>query len=192
MTPMTLAEPHLRRWTKAEYHKAAELGWFQSQRVELIDGEVLEMAPQKDEHAAAVTLVDYALRPIFGNGYVIRIQAPMNAGQETEPEPDILVTRGTPRSIDRHPSTAILVVEVAGVSLDFDRTRKSSLYASCDVPEYWIINLIEKQLEIRRAPRSGTGEFGADYSETRFYRSRDSVATLAKPRSKIKVADLLP
>jgi len=186
-------EPHLRRWSKAEYYQAADLGWFHGQRVELIDGEVVQMAPQKDQHATAVTLVDYALRVIFAKGYVIRVQAPMNAAQKSEPEPDILVVRGTARSVDRHPTQALLIVEISETTLRYDRQRKSSLYASCGVLDYWIVNLLDRQLEIRRSPVADSRkEFGHDYADLSVYRPAEMISPLAKPRSKIKVADLLP
>src|SRR5271169_1715506 len=103
---MVATWPRPRIWTKAEYHDLAERGIFDGQRVELIVGEVIEMPPQKDEHAMAVSLVNYALLKVFAKGYLVRVQMPMNLGAESEPEPDVLVVRGSARSVAHHPKSS--------------------------------------------------------------------------------------
>src|SRR5438105_863581 len=129
MFPMTAtAEPTIRKWTKREYHEAAELGWFDGQRVELIDGEVVEMAAQRDEHAVSLTLTEEEVREAFGHGYTYRVRMPLNVAGRSEPEPDLAVVRGTPRSLKKHPTTAVLIVEVSDTTLAYDRGRKASLY----------------------------------------------------------------
>src|SRR5262245_14333663 len=102
-----------------------EAGVFQpGERVELIDGEILEMAPQKSRHAAAVTLVGDALRIAYGSGFHLRIQLPLALDPYSEPEPDVAVIVGSPRDYrDSHPTSAVLVVEVADTSLEHDRKR---------------------------------------------------------------------
>ena len=87
MFPATpTGEPTVRKWTKNEYHEAAELGWFDGQRVELIDGEVIRMPPQKDKHAMSLRLVDVAMRKAFPKDYVFCLQMPLDLGAATEPE----------------------------------------------------------------------------------------------------------
>jgi hypothetical protein len=108
----TLVEPIIRKWTKHEYHEAAELGWFDGQRVALIDGEVVEMAAQRDDDAMSLTLTVEAAREAFGKGYTYRVQMPLNVSSASEPEPDLIVIRGAPRSVRKHPTTAVLIVEV--------------------------------------------------------------------------------
>src|SRR5262245_4738824 len=127
---MKLMEPAVRKWTKEEYHEAAELGWFSGQRVELIDGEVVEMAAQKDEHAMSLRLADHAARKAFTGDYVLCVQMPLNIARASEPEPDLAVVRGTLRSLKKHPTTAVLIVEISDTTLAYDRGRKASLYAS--------------------------------------------------------------
>ena len=100
------AEPILRKWTKTEYHEAADLGWFAEQRVELIEGEVLCKLSQSDSHAQSLCLVDVAVRACFAEGYVFCIQMPLNVAGDSEPEPDLAVVRGTPRSVKKHPTSA--------------------------------------------------------------------------------------
>lgn len=190
---MTLAEPTIRKWTKPEYHEAARLGWFDGQRVELIQGEVVEMPPQKDEHAMTVTLCDYAVRTVFGEGFVVRVQLPLDLGVTSEPEPDIAIVRGTPRSVRKHPKTALLIIEVSDTTLAYDRGRKASLYASRGIRDYWVVNLPDHRLEVHRRPvRNAASAFGFTYSDVRAVESGESVIPLAAKHASITVASLLP
>ena len=186
-------EPILRKWTKREYHAAADLGWFDNERVELIDGEVIRMAAQKDGHAVSLTLTEEAVRQAFGTGCTYRVQMPMDFGSKSEPEPDLAVIRGLPRSVRRHPSMALLLVEISDTTLLYDRTRKSRLYASRGIRDYWIVDLVHRKLEVRRRPTADEKEpFGFTYLETKVFLPGESVAPLGARRAKIKVADLLP
>jgi Uma2 family endonuclease len=190
---MTLAAPILRKWTKSEYHQAADQGWFKGERVELIDGEVMRMAAQKDEHAMSLTLTEEAAREAFGSGFTYRVQMPMSFGPKSEPEPDLAVVRGSPRSIRRHPATALLIVEIADTTLLYDRVRKARLYASRGIKDYWIVNLVDRQLEVCRKPMAdGAEPFGHDYAVRTIFLPGQSVSPLAAGRAKIKVADVLP
>jgi Uma2 family endonuclease len=190
---MLLQEPKSRPWSKAEYHQAAELGWFDGQRVELINGGVIDMPPQRKSHAMGILLADRAVRAAFGSGFVFRCQLPLAAPGASEPEPDLAVVQGSIEEMKHHPSTAALVIEIAESTLEYDRTRKAGLYARCKVADYWIVNLIDRQLEVRRNIVSQRGkEFGWDYSTLAIYNAGEAVASLVRPRAKIKVADLLP
>jgi Uma2 family endonuclease len=191
---MTLAaEPRPKRWTKAEYHSLLE--WVGDDRLhyELIQGEIIEMPPQKDEHSFAISLVDYALRPAFARGHVIKIQSPFAASSTSEPEPDLMVVKAQLRDVRKHPRKAVLLVEVALVSLDYDREIKGSLYASCGAPEYWIVNLIDSTVEVYRRPKKdAAARFGFAYGQRQILRTGQRITPLGAPRAKIKVADLLP
>src|SRR5437764_5029866 len=94
---MQLAEPRKRRWTRAEYHRMADLGLFRGQRVELLAGEVVQMAAQKDTHVIGVSLTAKALAKAFGDGFWPRTQAPLNIDRYSEPEPDVTVVPGSER-----------------------------------------------------------------------------------------------
>ena len=169
---MTLTEPAVRKWTKQEYHEAAELGCFDGERVELIDGEVVRMAAQKDEHAMSVTLTEEAARRAFGSGFTYRVQMPLHLGPNSEPEPDLVVVRGLPRSHRRHPTSALLLVEISDTTLLFDSGRKARLYASRGIRDFRIVNLVERRLEVRRRPTAdGAGLFGHAYAETTIFQS---------------------
>lgn len=183
-----IVEAPVRRWTRDEYYRMAEAGILRPEdRVELIDGEILTMAPQKSPHATAMQLAQEALREAFGAGFVVRPQLPLVLDELNEPEPDLAVVRGEPRDYrDAHPTTALLVVEVAESSLGFDRGVKSRLYAHAGIPEYWIVDLAGGALEVLRSPAGG------EYRERRVLHHGASIAPLARPDTPIAVADLLP
>jgi Uma2 family endonuclease len=149
--------------------------------------------PQRDQHASSVTLVDYRLRDIFGKGFVVRIQSPMDFGDVSQPEPDLAIVRGEPRKITAHPRSAVLIVELSDTTLTYDRVKKSRLYASRGIPDYWIVNLVDWQLEIRRQPAAdGKQPFGHGYASLTVLQPADVVSPLGRRGAKIKVADLLP
>ena len=178
------------RWTREAFEKLAEVGLIDPDaRLELIDGEILQkMSPQSSRHATAVLLVAEALRSVFASpAYTVRVQLPLALGPYSEPEPDVAVVEGTPRRYrEAHPSTAVLVVEVADASLQFDRTRKAALYARAGIPEYWIVNLLDGVLEVHRQPE------GDAYRERLVLPSQERVRPLARPEVEIAVAELLP
>lgn len=176
------------RWTRQEYEKMIEIGLFSPEaRLELIEGEILEMASQTSYHAVAVLAVQEKLAEIFHTGYHIRTQMPLALSDDSEPEPDLAVVAGFSRDYwHEHPHTAILIVEIAYSSLDYDQERKRRLYARAYIPEYWILNLNERQLEVYREPQNG------DYMTHRTRTSVELVATLAYPEQQIAVADFLP
>lgn len=176
------------RFSRAQYEQMVDAGVFGPEdRLELLDGEIIDMAPQKSRHATAVRLLEEALRACFGPGYDIRSQLPLALDERSEPEPDIAVVPGRPRDYrDAHPSSALLIVEVADTTLAYDRIRKLAAYARAGIPEYWILDLDGESLEVCRQPLRDT------YGERRILRATDRIAPLAAPRGEITVADLLP
>jgi len=156
--------------------------------MELIEGVVYDRPAQNSLHATAYCLVHEALRPVFlVAGYDIRGQLPLALGEDSEPEPDIAVVRGGIRDFrDGHPTTAVLVVEVADSSLLHDRKKKIPLYARAGIPEYWILNLIRRSLEVYREP------LDTAYRSRAILRAGDAVSPLARPEVRVTVGDLLP
>ena len=183
-----------RKFSKDEYYRMAEMGFFNGQRVELIDGEVILTSPQEASHATAVGLVADTLQSVFSEGFIVRVQQPLDLGEVHEPEPDVAVVSGQRRDYaTSHPKTAVLVVEVALTSVDYDRNVKSSLYAKAGITEYWLLNLRERRLEVFREPVPMPEQiFGFGYKSMRIYLPEETVSPLAKPDAKIKVADMLP
>jgi Uma2 family endonuclease len=176
------------RWTREEYYQLAEKGFFPpGKRVELIDGVIYEMSPQKSPHATGISLVLEALRAAFPQGHHVRVQLPLALSDDSEPEPDLAVVSGRPRDyLEDHPKTAALIVEVSHSSSFHDRERKRSRYARSGIPEYWIVDVTGKQLEVYRNP----GEGG--YQTRLILKTGETVAPLANPKAAIPVADLLP
>jgi Uma2 family endonuclease len=179
-------QPHL--WSRREFERLVTSGGLQPDaRLELIDGEILDMAPQQSLHSTAVRLVEDALRGAFGAGFDVRAQLPLAIDDRSEPEPDVAVVTGGPRDYrDAHPTTAVLVVEIADSSLALDRGRKLALYARNGIADYWILNLVDDCLEVYRQP------MGARYASPAVLDGGDSIAPLAQPEHPLAVADLLP
>ncbi len=182
----------VRRWTCDEYHKMAELGFFDGKRVELIEGEIIEMSPMNKPHATAVRIILEALREIFTQGYIVDSQLPLSFSKRSEPEPDVAVIKGGVRDfMSSHPKTAELIVEVSDSTLRLDRTKKAVLYAQNKIQDYWILNLKDRCLEVYRQPKKDK-KLGFIYTERRIFTETDKVSPLAMPDAKIKIADLLP
>jgi Uma2 family endonuclease len=187
------AEPEPRRWSKAEYYRMAELGWFQGQRVELLEGEIVVLSPQNRLHAATTDKVAEVLRKVLGPGFWVRMQLPLDLGASTEPEPDVSVVAGARGDYRDHPTTALLVVEVSDTTLRHDRVRKSGLYARAKIADYWMVNLTHRQLEVRRSPVPYAGHrTRARYTSRSVLTAADSISPLVAPHVSIAVLDLLP
>ena len=185
----------IRRWKRVEYEQLIEKGIFlPGERIELIDGLLVVAEPQSSLHFTAVRLVERALARAFGAGWDVRAQGPIALDDTSEPEPDVAVVRGELRDyVEAHPADPVLVVEISLTSLDFDRVHKSSLYARAGRPEYWIVDLVDRVLEVRRAPApSPSAPYGWDYSTAEVLRPGESARPLAAPAAQIAVADLLP
>jgi len=184
---MTLAEPIARRWTRAEYYRLADEGWFTGQRVQLLSGEIVQMPPQGHQHAMGILRVSRFLQTAFGDGHWIRNQLPLNVLEDSEPEPDLAVTQQPAESYNDHPVTSLIVVEISDSSLRLDR-RKAGLYAAAGIPEYWIVNLAARRLEVYRQPvADANGEFGHRYSEVGVLGEDETIAPLARPNARILV-----
>lgn len=190
--PKTNGEPKTMRWTRNQYYRMAELGFFKGKRVELIKGEIIEMSPMKSAHATAISLAVEVLGEVFSKDFHVRTQLPVSFGKMDEPEPDIAVVKGEIRDFSRmHPKTAALIIEVSDTTLHFDRTRKASLYAENKIPDYWVLNLKSRCLEVYRQPKKDK-KLGFVYTEIKILTENDSASPLAAPESKVSIADLLP
>jgi Uma2 family endonuclease len=178
--------------TREMYYRLAELGFFEGKRVELIEGEVIEMSPVSPRHFASGDRIQKLLNALFGEDYWVRFQGPLALG-DSEPQPDIAVVEGTPAMYqEEHPHKAVLVVEISDATLSYDRTYKLSLYARAGIPEYWIVNLKEQLLEIYRDPIPlEETPFGYGYRIREIRRPGETVHPLIKPEVALAVSDLL-
>ncbi|MEX2174054.1 MAG: Uma2 family endonuclease [Pirellulaceae bacterium] len=176
-----------RPWTRTEYYRLGELGFFSHERVQLIDGEIFIMLPQNPPHAVTVKIVEKVLERLFGDGYSSRAQLPLDLGQTQEPEPDVAIVVGNPRDyLNEHPQGAALVVEVADSTLAFDRKKKGLLYARAGIADYWIVNLIDGCLEVYRRPTKD------GYRQRTVHEPDEMIAPLKLPQQSILVSELLP
>lgn len=186
-------EPSPRRWTREEYYRMGELGLFHGQRAELIEGEVMVLSPQGPPHGYFTDHVAEILRESGWAGVWVRMQLPIDFGTYSEPEPDVSVVAGS-REDHRagHPTSALLIVEVSDSTLAYDRGHKASLYAMRGIADYWIVSLVDGQLEVRRDPRPDPSlPSGHGYAGRTVLRPGDVVSPLAAPHLVLAVADLL-
>ena len=187
--------PHSqRRWQRVEYDRLVDLGVFQGEPLELLAGQLVVAEPQGPYHYSTINKIDYTLRATLPPGWLIRTQAPMWLDDESEPEPDLLVVPGTPDDYrDTHPSRPALLIEVAESSLAFDRRHKGSLYARAAIADYWIVNLVDRVVEVYRDPRPDpAAAHDWSYSAVARLTPPATVTPAAFPAIRIAVADLLP
>jgi Uma2 family endonuclease len=192
---MASYETRRRRFSRAEYERLIELGVFQAgEPIELIGGELMVAEPQGAAHYTAIRKIAKALEAAFGRGWEVRTQGPIGLDDDSEPEPDVAVVPGSPDDYGHaHPSRPVLTVEVAESSLDIDRRHKGSLYARAGLPDYWVLNLIDRVLEVYREPvEDSTAPFGWRYARGEVLDVSARVAPLAAPASAILVSQLLP
>jgi Uma2 family endonuclease len=179
--------PH--RFTVSEYEEMIRRGILKEDLpVELIFGEVVAKMPVGSLHGACVKRLNRRLTDLVGDRAIVSVQDPVRLA-ESEPEPDLALlapradyyASGTPGAAD-----VLLVIEVADTSLDDDRELKGFLYSKAGIGEYWIVNLVDRCLEIYRRPRpDGT------YADARTLRPGDTADVLALPGLTLAVADLV-
>jgi Uma2 family endonuclease len=172
------------------YDRLVEAGVLsQEDRVELLEGVIVAVAPTSPRHATVVELCAQALRNAVGARACVRTQNALVLGRWSSPEPDVAVVPGSHRDYLRaHPDRALLVVEVADTSLPQDRLSKSRIYAAAAIPEFWIVNLREECLEVMRQPDPVTGL----YREIRRCAADESVAASELPGAIVDIRELLP
>jgi Uma2 family endonuclease len=150
--------------------------------------------PQGSYHASALGRAGDALRAALGPGWVVRVQMPVALDDESEPEPDLAVVPGVWDDYEtRHPTTPTLAIEVSETSLAFDRGEKAGLYARCGIRDYWIINLVDRVLEVYRDPApDANAPYGWGYRRVERLVAPAMVSLLANPSVRIAVGQLLP
>ncbi len=178
-----------RRFTVAEYHVMAQAGILgEDDQVELIDGEILQMAPIGRRHASCVARVSHLFEQATRGAVIVWSQNPIALGEHSEPQPDIALLR--PRadfyaSALPTPDDILLLIEVAESSLEYDRRVKLPLYARSGVPESWLVQLDRDQITVHRDP-SPTG-----YQTVQTVRREERLTILALPDLELTADDLL-
>jgi Uma2 family endonuclease len=184
--------PLLNRWrfTVDDYHRMAKAGILREDaRVELIDGEVVRMAPIGDRHVFCVDNLNEAFRPSATDRYRLSVQNPVRLSRHNEPQPDLMLLR---LPADRYaaslpgPDDVLLVVEVSDTTLAYDRRTKLPLYAAAGIPDAWLVNIPRRTIEVHREPREGR------YQQVTVFRKGETISPLALPDITIAVAAILP
>lgn len=183
--------PH--RFSRVEYDRLVHLGAFDGEAVELIGGLLIVAEPQGSYHASTVGAVADALRAVLPPGWLVRVQMPVALDDRSEPEPDVAVVPGAWADYrGDHPDRPALVVEVAESSLAFDRGEKASLYARGGVRDYWIVNLVDRVVEVLRHPELDEGApHGWAYGTIARVGPNEIVSVLALPSVRVRVGDFL-
>lgn len=183
-----------RRFTVDEYHRMIETGILNDEdKVELLEGYVVEKMPRNPPHDVVIQRLNKRLTRLNLVGWEVRVQSAITL-PDSEPEPDLAVARGDDHTFaNRHPSPAELgaLIEVADATLARDRQDKGRIYARSQVAVYWIVNLVESQIEVYTNP-SGSGA-AATYGTRTDFRAGDSVPLVLDglEMARIAVNDIL-
>lgn len=186
MNEIALREPTRHKLTVDDFSRMAEAGIFgRDERIELIDGGLVDMAPIGDDRAGAVVELSHLLFAAVGDRAAVSVQNPLRLDTLSEPQPDFVVFRrrfgnfrdgGRPGAAD-----ALLVIEVADSSLRYDREVKLPLYARAGIPEVWLLDLQQRVLEAHRDPA------GDAYSTVLHFHNDDEISLVAAPRITVRL-----
>lgn len=177
-----------KKFTVYDFHRMGEAGIFsEDDRVELLEGEIIEMTPIGSRHAACVARLDRRLNSQLGNTAVIWIQNPIRLNDQSEPQPDIVLLKTRTDFYEKaHPTPddVLLVIEVADTTVEFDRETKLPLYAKAGIPEVWIVDLTQRRVETYRQPSPRGYESMSQLTDV------EQVAPQAFPTLKISLQEI--
>ncbi len=179
-----------RLFSREEYYRLAKRGILApDERTELIYGRIIKrMRPMGRPHSVCIIKTADALEAAFGDACAVEQQMSLSLGRGLDPLPDIMVLPGRSEDYADAPlaSDVLLLVEVSDTTLRYDRQTKAGMYAAEAIPDYWLVNLRARTLEVRRQPESG------EYLSLSVYHEGEAVTPLATPDAPVRVADLLP
>ncbi|UBF25732.1 Uma2 family endonuclease [Kovacikia minuta CCNUW1] len=180
----------VRLWTVEEYHRMIEAGILTpSDRVELLQGQIVRMSPQLPPHASTTQRTARYLDRLLAEYAYVRMQLPVTLKPNSEPEPDIAIVRFDLKEyVDRHPAPddISLIIEVADTSLQDDRTIKAPLYARAGIPEYWILDVNTRQVYVFRDPQED------GYTQEVVLTEENTLSPIAFPDISISFNQLFP
>jgi Uma2 family endonuclease len=181
--------PTTRRFNVREYHQMAAAGILgEDDRVELIDGEIVEMPPIGSRHAACVDRLNRMFTTQLGQGVIVRVQNPIRLSRHSEPQPDLVLVRPRPdfyAASHPEPEDVLLIVEVADSSTGYDRSVKVPLYARAGIREMWLVDLERGRVEVLREPAGG------GYQTVQAYGPEDRLSVDALPDIQISPDEIL-
>jgi Uma2 family endonuclease len=184
LTQSAVWPDRIRPLRRIDYESLVAHGLFDDARVELLVGALVEVSPQGPRHADVVRRLGERLIRALPEGYQVRTHSPLALSDDSEPEPDLaVVPEGDYRS--KHPTHAVLVIEVADSSLQKDRGIKTALYATAGIAEFWLVSLPESIVEVHRHPSAGR------YSDVERIDARGQLAPAAFPTVRVPAAEIL-
>lgn len=180
----------VRLWNVEEYHRMIEAEILTTgDRVELLEGQIVQMSPQQPPHAATTQRVLKYFSCLLADRADIRVQLPITLRPDSEPEPDIAVVRIDSREyIGNHPTAndIFLLIEVADATLNKDRKQKARTYAKAKIADYWVLDVNARQVYVLREPGDTT------YQQETILSGNDMLSPLAFPEIEVQVKQLFP
>jgi Uma2 family endonuclease len=181
---------HARRFTVQEYYRMTEQGILSpTERTELVNGEIIKMVAKETAHTSAVLIVQDVFKERLGRQVFVKSQDPIRLFDDSEPEPDVAVVKRDPLAYSTHhplPAEVLLLIEAADSSLKYDLETKAILYARAEISEYWVLDVLERQLHVFRQPHQGRYQSQTILAETL------EVTPIAFADCAIAIQDLLP
>ena len=175
------------KWTLEEYHQMIASGVLDNRRVELIRGEIIEIAPEGQPNAYSVSESGEYMSQLLGEKAKIRYGHPITLPNQSEPEPDIAVVRRLGAEYFSHhpyPENIFWLIEHSNTSLDKDLNLKSCAYAEAKIKEYWIVNIPAASLIVFREPLNGQYQTQSTYTG-------GSIRALAIPKNPNSVSTII-
>ena len=173
-----------------EYYAMAEAGIItHDERVELINGEIIEMSPIGSRHAGSVNSLDHLMSDQLGQRALVTVQNPLRLGSHAEPEPDVMILSWRDdfyASAHPGPEDVLLLIEVSDTTIDSDRNEKLTLYANAGIPEVWIANIPERVVEVYTDPVNGV------YTNRQVFGLDEDVSPMAFPDVSLPVSRIVP
>ena len=190
-TVLNAREPRVRLpyhlWTVNEFHQMAAAGLLhETDRVELVEGEMIDMAPIGSKHAFIVNQISQTFSADVGGKCLVSTQNPIRLGEHSEPQPDVALLRSG-NYMDALPAAAdvLLIVEVSDSTLEYDRDVKIELYARHGIPEVWLLDLNAREITVYREPVEGLYRLISKRS------SSEAVSAMTMPDVSVRLADLM-
>lgn len=178
----------LRRLSVHDYHRMAESGILQpDERIELLEGQIIQMAAKGTAHRAAVTRIQRLFQAQIGDRVLICLQDPVQLDDYSEPEPDIAILVPDPLDYAEHhptPAEVYLLIEVSDTTLKFDRERKAPAYARAGIQEYWVLDVNDRKLHVYRSPNQD------GYQSETILAEELTIAPLAFPECVIAIKEM--
>ncbi|MEL7039542.1 MAG: Uma2 family endonuclease [Cyanobacteria bacterium J06592_8] len=190
---MAIATP--KRFTISEYHQLTELGFFtEDDRVELIAGEIFQMAAKGTPHSVCETRLERELYKLIGDKATLRGQQPIILSSNSEPEPDrVIVVNREDDYLSSHPTPEdiLLLIEISDSSLDYDQEFKLAVYAENQIKDYWIFNLINYQLECYSEPYQKRDQ-SFSYRRKLIFLQNETVELSSFPELSLELSKVFP